>query len=201
MSDLRTQLQEHTDVASTRSWAEGVPGALPGDCWRACLASLLEVPMAETPHFVALFPDVDDELSEAEGPAWWRASKAWVEEVRPGWTIAAWDVPDDWHPIYVAPTGMPDRVILSGRSPRGDWLHSALVWDADGSLAHDPFPGGTGVVAPYPDRIALIPRGPRPCGICGEPVYLTVSGAWRHVERDYAHDAAPSDVEASHVDA
>lgn len=30
-----------------------------------------------------------------------------------------------------------------------------------------------------------------PCETCGEPVYLTVSGAWRHVERDYAHEAAP----------
>lgn len=30
-----------------------------------------------------------------------------------------------------------------------------------------------------------------PCVTCGEPVYLTVSGAWRHAERDYAHDAAP----------
>lgn len=30
-----------------------------------------------------------------------------------------------------------------------------------------------------------------PCATCGEPVYLTVSGPWRHVERDYAHAATP----------
>ena len=30
-----------------------------------------------------------------------------------------------------------------------------------------------------------------PCAECGHPVYLTVSGVWRHVERDYAHPASP----------
>lgn len=27
-----------------------------------------------------------------------------------------------------------------------------------------------------------------PCQICSEPIYFTVSGIWRHVETDYAHD-------------
>lgn len=41
-------------------------------------------------------------------------------------------------------------------------------------------------------------HGPTPpCATCGEPVYLTVSGPWRHVERDYAHAATP-DREVSH---
>ncbi|MFC5676050.1 hypothetical protein [Aeromicrobium endophyticum] len=30
------------------------------------------------------------------------------------------------------------------------------------------------------------------CATCGEEVYLTVSGPWRHVERDHAHDATPT---------
>lgn len=155
---LREQHQEHLSLASTQAWAAGDPDVVPGDCWRACIASLLEVPIADVPHFVALHPDVDgDELAETQGPPWWRESNAWIARVRPGWEIRAWDVPSPWTPVYVYRKGMPDRVILSGRSPRGDWLHSVLVWDADGTLAHDPFPGGGGVNAPYSDRIALVP--------------------------------------------
>lgn len=156
---LREQFQQHTDLAATRAWAAGDETATPGDCWRACLASLLEVPIAEVPHFVALHPDTNDELTETLGPPWWRESVAWIGVMRPGWGLAAWDVPEPWTPVYTNPEGMPDRVILSGKSQRGDWLHAALVWDADGSLAHDPYPGGTGVEAPYTDRIALVRNG------------------------------------------
>ncbi|WP_091232580.1 hypothetical protein [Microbacterium sp. 3J1] len=155
-TSLREQLQEHTDVSSTRAWAAGDNAAIPGDCWRACLASLFEVPIADVPHFVALHPDVDDGLWPTLGPQWWRASIEWVGKVRPGWTLAAWDVPDPWTPIYPLNSDAPDRVILSGRSTRGDWSHAVLVWDVDGALAHDPYPGGTGVRAPYADRITII---------------------------------------------
>jgi hypothetical protein len=157
-SSLREQYQEHTDVTATRAWAAGDDDAIPGDCWRACLASLLEVPIVDVPHFVALYPDVDDGLGPTLGPQWWRASIAWVGKVRPGWTLAAWDVPAPWTPIDPTPGDAPDRVILSGRSTRGDWSHAVLVWDADGTLAHDPFPGGAGVREPYVDRITLIRR-------------------------------------------
>lgn len=153
---LREQYQEHADLESTRAWAAGDPDAVPGDCWRACLASLLEVPIVEVPHFVALYPDEDDGLTQTLGPQWWRASIEWIGEVRPGWTLAAWDVPDPWHPVYPEPGDAPDRVILSGQSNRGDWLHAVLVWDADGTLAHDPLPGGSGVRPPYLDRITLL---------------------------------------------
>ncbi|RUQ07023.1 hypothetical protein D8M34_06010 [Microbacterium sp. HSID17254] len=154
---LREQHQEHLSIESTQAWAAGDPDATPGDCWRACLASLLEVPIAVVPHFVALYPDTEDELTATHGPPWWRESVAWVGEVRPGWAIGAWDVPSPWKPVYLPGAEAPDRVILTGRSPRGDWLHSVLVWDANGTLAHDPFPGGEGVNPPYSDRIALVP--------------------------------------------
>lgn len=150
--ELRHQYQEFTDTTARYEAGEDV---VPGDCWRACLASLLEVPLAEVPHFIHLYPAAD---VQGELPDWWAASISWVEEQRPGWTLAAWDRPEEWRPIYDRDVheGMPSRVILTGPSPRGAWNHSVLMFDLDGTLAHDPFPGGRGVLPGPGDVVALV---------------------------------------------
>ena len=160
--ELRHQHQEYTDTTAAYEAGEDV---VPGDCWRACLASLLEVPLAEVPHFIHLHPserDPEPGMAELAGPWWWRESRAWVESVRPGWTLAAWDRPaEGWRPIYGEqakgdPEGIPSRVILTAPSPRGEWNHSVLVFELDGTLAHDPFPDGQGVLAGPGDVVALV---------------------------------------------
>lgn len=164
--DLRHQLQEFTDTTAAYEAGEDV---VPGDCWRACLASLLEVPLAEVPHFIHLYPleQEDPEGGHPEGPRWWRESVAWAEQQRPGWTLAAWDRPEPWTPFYGFEPGRvdllrrelpeaPERVILTAPSPRGAWNHSVLVDAQTGELEHDPFPGGGGVLAGPGDRVALV---------------------------------------------
>lgn len=152
--ELRHQFQEFTDT--TQRWHDGEE-VTPGDCWRACLASLLEVPLAEVPHFIHLYPAAD---VEGETPDWWEASVTWVQQQRPGWTLAAYDRPEPWvslwHPDMYQFASMPKREILTAPSPRGDWMHSVIVDAVTGELDHDPFPGGQGVLPGDGDRVALV---------------------------------------------
>lgn len=159
--DLRHQHQEFTDTTARYEAGEDV---VPGDCWRACLASLLEVPLAEVPHFIHLHDggvgaEGERVPDDPEGPRWWAESVAWVEQQRPGWTLAAWGREGFAHPFYMDPeltAGAPDRLIVTGPSPRGQWNHSALYWAHDGLLAHDPFPDGGGVLPGSGDVAAVV---------------------------------------------
>lgn len=149
VASLREQQQEYTDTTAAFHAGQDV---VPGDCWRACLASLLEVPIAEVPHFAHLYPS-DGTLE------WWDASVAWVRSTLPGWTLGCWHRPNrGWSGVYSAEdaSAAPDRVILTGPSPRGAWNHSVLVYAATGELAHDPFPGGTGVGEGPGDVVGLV---------------------------------------------
>lgn len=131
--DLERQHQRYTDT--TAAHLAGDPDAVPGDCWRTALACLLGVPRDEVPHFVHLHPE--------EGPAWWHASVAWVEEQCPGWTLV--NIAPAF-PVYLEPEAAPRRALLTGQSPRGDWHHVVVVDAITGGLVHDPFPGGGGVL-------------------------------------------------------
>lgn len=165
---LRHQYQEHTDTTAAYEAGEDV---IPGDCWRACLASLLEIPIAEVPHFIHLYPavplvnptDAEIHAREQHGPEWWRESVAWVERIRPGWTLANWSAASiDW-PLYGegdAAEGAPDRVIITGPSPRGNWQHAVLALADSGEIEHDPFPHGHGVrgLEPGPCEVSALVR-------------------------------------------
>lgn len=154
---LRHQTQEYTDTTAAYEAGEDV---IPGDCWRACLGSLLEVPLDEVPHFLHLYSTPDNaDRDDPLGPRWWLESVAWVEQQRPGWTIRAWEREGFPFPFYVAADAVeaaPDRVIVTGPSPRGPWQHSALYYAATGELEHDPFPGGQGVLDGPGDVVALV---------------------------------------------
>lgn len=158
MTDLRTQHQEYTDT--TQGYQDGEPDAIPGDCWRACLASLLEVPLAETPHFIHLYGGGVGAEGEEQSDRWWKESVAWVKEQRPGWTLG-WVAREAGNfPVYLPvhfDQGAPDRVIVTGPSPRGAWNHAALYDARTGELAHDPFPDGPGLLD-GPGDITLLLR-------------------------------------------
>lgn len=102
----------------------------PGNCWQACVASLLELPLEEVPHFI-----VHED--------WWEATKAFVSVHKPGWTMEHFDAA---FPVYQWPDGAPEHVIGSGPSPRGDFYHAAIVDAKTGELAHDPHPSRAGFV-------------------------------------------------------
>jgi hypothetical protein len=106
-----------------------------GNCLAACLASLLELPLDDVPHFVA------------EG--WYSALERWLEP-RGLWPLC-----------FVSPTqAQLERVlgyaIVSGPTERG--LLHATVWRA-GLLVHDPHPSRAGLLA-VEDVIVLVPFEP-----------------------------------------
>lgn len=100
--------------------------SMPGNCLQAAVASLLDLPLDEVPHFVG-----DDWASGGERH-WWTEWRHWCgdrgltvrsEEPRPG-----------------------EYYLASGPSPRDPENRGHVVVYRDGELVHDPHPDGTGVV-------------------------------------------------------
>lgn len=110
-------------------------GGEDGDCLAACLATLLRLDIGEVPSF----------FSDDEG--------TWREK------MGAWLVERGWGHLCIAgpPPDMlgPALTIVSGKSPRGDWLH-ATVWRGR-ELLHDPHPSRAGLVGEPVDTIVLVP--------------------------------------------
>lgn len=104
-----------------------------GNCLTACIASLLHLRLADVPTF---------------NVGWEQALSDWL---RPrGWAYLLIDGP---------PPEMLGEAysIVSGPSPRGDYLH-ATVWRGR-ELVHDPHPDRTGLVS-VTDTIVLLPVDP-----------------------------------------
>lgn len=107
-----------------------------GNCVAACIATLLELPLSEVPHFIEFgitWGDSEDVKSVSAGNAWWAmmlgflAGKGlWVEQL-----------PD-------VDSGLPrERLLVAGMSPRGV-MHQVIY--RDGVLWHDPHPSRGGVL-------------------------------------------------------
>ena len=128
--------QIHTDLPGT--------GAPPGDCLRACVASVLELEPYQVPHFVELSMKIS-------GYNWPVELAAWLakRDLVPQW----WSGP---------PGGFDGHAIVTGPSPRGDWNHAVVarveptgVSQARWSMVHDPHPSRAGL-ASYDDVEFLI---------------------------------------------
>ncbi len=106
-----------------------------GDCYRACVASILEIPVEEVPHFAELYQD--NMYNEAEK---WFASRG-VYSIRL--------FIKDFSQNRIFLWGMGAHAIVSGLSPRGKNVHHSIVGHADGynvTMVHDPHPDRTGIV-------------------------------------------------------
>lgn len=95
------------------------PRGIPGDCMRAAVASLLDLPAEAVPHF-ALF--------DAPG-AWFNAFQLW---------LAGRDLRIRAMAAYQVTT----RCLAIGMSPRG--VEHIVVWGPTG-LVHDPHPSRAGI--------------------------------------------------------
>jgi len=107
-----------------------VPGEQYGDCMRACIASLLDLPIAEVPHF----------LRDADGDA----QKFWggvldFAEAR-GWDYLS-AFPEHRPELAEAMGGYH---IMGGPSPRGGGLLHAVV-GKEGQIVFDPHPSKAGL--------------------------------------------------------
>jgi len=107
-----------------------------GDCFRACVASILELDYDQVPHFL--------QGEDGYNPLWFTDFEKWLR-------------PMGLEPVLLGGVDCanPDSNtayfgygyhIVTGKSPRfseGEVLHSVVHRDT--KLVHDPFPGGTGV--------------------------------------------------------
>jgi hypothetical protein len=100
----------------TQTIVVGDPSGLPGDCLRAAVASLLDLPTEAVPHF-ALF-----------GRNWWNALALWCDGN--GYLLNR----------EQAEPSIP--CLAFGMSPRD--VYHAVVW-ADGECMHDPHPSRAGL--------------------------------------------------------
>ncbi len=114
------------------------------NCFQACLASILELPLDAVPD---VMPPFDD--------AWLVRLIEWLEPR--GWTallITSWEEPHEWDDgIWMIAGG------LSPRSEGDEVTMHAVVWK-DGKCIHDPWHEGGGIKGRPRDFTVLIPRDP-----------------------------------------
>lgn len=142
---LQTITAERTDGHSA--------AGLPGNCMQAAVASLLDVPLEDVPHF-GVYVD------------WWSAMRRWLRD-RQGmdWCYVPFPVTPtqaDWWAEYVdfgRQNGW--HVLLSGPSPRGPFHHT-VVGNVDLEVIHDPHPSGEGLVAVADAMVLVGPYEPPP---------------------------------------
>lgn len=112
-----------------------------GNCFEACLASILECDLGEIPYFGA--------YDTNEGLAWGRAVNAWLKgrglqylEVSPGSNFL-WEYVDTYH-------------LLIGPTERSTTIYHAVVAKS-GKEVHDPHPDKVGLLkADRSNRIGVL---------------------------------------------
>ena len=110
----------------------------PGDCWKTCIASLLELPMDEVPHFVEY------------GDLWWDVTQAFIKSHVGNDLELRW-----WEDVSAVPAGHP-FLIGTGVSPRGDFQHAVIV-DRSATVVHDPHPSRLGLEGPPETFYSIVP--------------------------------------------
>jgi hypothetical protein len=127
-----------------------LPNGIRGDCFRACVASIFELPSEEVPHFV-----------QAGNTKWWPDLQDWLR-TRGLCAICIKVTPDEMQ------FGWPNEetfCIVNGRSPRGNGLKHSVVgklapWNFE--IVFDPHPSRAGLDGPIEDAFMFLPLIPAP---------------------------------------
>ena len=109
-----------------------------GNCFPACVASILELPLEEIPNFCAY-------------ENWYEKANEWLNK-RDLCIVLIRGYDQDR-------AGLPCICIATGKSPRGDFLH-CVVWK-EGRIVHDPHPSRDGIVSNPEDMCYLVPLDPK----------------------------------------
>lgn len=117
-----------------------VPG---GNCFSACVATLLDLSVDDVPYFMG-FESFDQPND------WFEKFQVWLYK-KGLWAVAFEVDPKDggWEPKGLC--------ILSGKSPRGDYLHSVVAMGY--CILHDPHPSRAGLMSKH-DVTLLVPIDP-----------------------------------------
>lgn len=100
-----------------------------GNCFAACIASVLEVELATLPNFVLWNKQDDDDR-------WWLRTQQHLHDHHGVTLFYSASPVRDWLPEYVL-------TIASGPGPRG---HRHCVVHDGGGMVHDPHPSGDGLL-------------------------------------------------------
>lgn len=108
-----------------------------GNCFQAAIASILDLPLEEVPHFAQLA--CEREIARGVPPAeawksgtdWWYMLNEWLAPR--GLYYLEFTQADAWHADIVARLGYH---LIIGKSPRGDYDH--VVVGRAGQIVHDP---------------------------------------------------------------
>lgn len=120
-----------------------------GNCFSACLASLLELHIDQVPHFTAHIPKGQREWTDLVN-AWLRRRDLAYFEVE----ASRFDL---WVPVL---EGI-GYYVLTGPSPRGpDWDHAVVA--RGGRIVHDPHPDDTGLAEGFRLMGFIVRRCERP---------------------------------------
>ena len=106
-----------------------------GNCFSACIASVLHLPIENVPSF----------MGRGDGGEWFDALAEWLKPrgLYPlFFNLKGWSPPDD------------AVCILGGKSPRGDFMHAVVGVGA--RVEHDPHPSRAGLVT-MDDVTLLVP--------------------------------------------
>lgn len=119
-----------------------------GDCMRACVASLFELPLEKVPNF---WDDV--ELSATPEKQSWQ----WTESMR-NWSIQYGIVPLTFRynkKSDLAKILKDVYVIASGESPRNKNSDHAVIM-LNGQIIHDPHPEQTGILGGFQEITVFV---------------------------------------------
>jgi hypothetical protein len=116
--------EEVTPLHQTYFYGGYEEGITRGNCWQTAIASVLDLPLDDVPHFV----DID----ERGGENWWYFTCNWL------W-YRGYEIQRLSRHIYTN-----EYYFVSGKSPRGDFYHVVIY--QNGKMVHDPHPDSTGVL-------------------------------------------------------
>lgn len=124
-------------------WTHNPELGLIGDCFRACVASILELDPFTVPNFC------EEDWGKEKDFSWYKAMLKWLHPR--GLTYFDIQVPAEFHGRWFegpAASGFETFHILSGISPRGI-QHSVVA--RNGIIVHDPHPSRAGLAGPAED--------------------------------------------------
>lgn len=108
-----------------------------GDCWRACVASIMELRLEGVPNFAEWYVG-----AEAADVSPFRRYLSWCAER--GWLVIYWDLSKPPANIDIMlPSTM--EVMVTVKSPSGPWNHCVVSDFQRTRIIHDPCRGGPSV--------------------------------------------------------